>query len=472
MAIDPNRSSVGSRNTGSFITARASLPGLQAARGQAIPGDDTRPQSMASLSLTMPPEPSRRPHSVQLPDGDILRGSSIEAGEEPAGRPTEYLSARSRAPTMDQSMAPGVREEVANISIRSDSIQQGLQAAERVGVKAAKLNFWSRLVGATLAGLGVVAFGVLTGGVGVLAISGLIASGLYFVKASADVHMSRLHLQNARAIQAGQDPPHDLPCGPDAMAHFIFRQKEKRINQAAPSAERDAARAKAIASATYFSMGTDLVLGLSSVAISGIAFDKIAVSLSSFTVRLAGSLLSRNLSSTNPTRYSQESIDLANKDLNDLYQVIAEIQPLPPEDVSDPVRLHHYQNQVEHLDGLREEFASVRAKFEQSLNDYNAGLESISPSARSESRLANAAAVSAGMDATDFVEVAAYGQSYYLGTLATVGATGAHSALSMGSLNAQQRLENALTAALLEMNEGLKNIARHAVQVRAMAPSV
>ncbi len=148
------------------------------------------------------------------------------------------------------------------------------------------------------------------------------------------------------------------------------------------------------------------------------------------------------------------------------------IQPLPPGDGSDPVRLHDYQNQTQHLEGLRAEFASVRVKFEQSLRDYEAGIESISPVTRSESRLANDAAVSAGMDVTDFVEIAATGQSYNLGVLATIGATGAHLALSNNMLNTQERLENALTEALLDMNEGLKTIARHAALVRAMAPAI
>ena len=422
--------------------------------------DSGSPRStMASLRSTMPPPPQDSPkESLQVLSQVALQVESSQAH-----------SAEEQVQASGSESTAATQGPVAGVD--TQAIQEGLRSAEKVGVKAAKLTFWGKLAGAVVTGLGLVAFGVLTGGVGPLAVAGLALTGAFFLKSCADVHMARLQLQNANAKLAGQPPPHDLPCGADAMAHMLYRPFSKWATKGIDPNNKVAleqAQEKAKKWAKGVSMGLDLALGISAVAVIGVANGKVAESLACLGMRVLANSFTSMVVRTPPEIYQQESIDLAQKDLADMEELLQSIDIGSPPTSNDPNALAHYLEKYQTLSALQESFAGVKKRFEAQLHSYQSGIQGIDPSSRADFIDGVSAAVGAGSDGADLGLGLVEHVTSDLGLFTAGGMATFQTFRTLQSLKKQEGIEESLTRALLDMNADLKLLNKDALEFNHM----
>lgn len=422
------------------------ISGLESAQGRtsssaATENSNAERGSMASVRSTLPPNPS---------------APSQVASSEPGGGE----SANSSVPP----------SPVAGVD--TEAIQKGLQSAEKVGVKAAKLTFWGKLAGTAVTGLGLVAFGLLTGGAGPLAVAGLALTSAFFLKSCADVHMSRLQLQNAKALAAGEaTPPHDLPCGPDAVAHMLYRPFSKWASKGIDPNDTVAlerAKEKAKNWAKGLSVGLELTLGVSAVAVTGVSTGKVAESLGFLGVRVMSNTFTSLVVRTPPEKYQQESLDLARRDLTHVEQQLQSIDIGPPPTSNDPDALALYREKHQTMSALQERFARVKGQFEEKLQAYREGIRAIDPTSRADLIDGISTAMGAGADGADLGVGIVEHVSSDLGVFASLGMTMTQLTRSLLSTTTQASLEERLTNALLEMDKDLKRLNKDALEFNTM----
>lgn len=403
-------------------------------------GSESRTSSMASLRSTMPPPPAAAPE---------VAASQAEASEaQSAAQEPEPLA-----------------------GIDTQAIQKGLESAEKVGVKAAKLTFWGKLAGAVVTGLAIVAFGIATGGAGPLAIAGLALTSAYFLKSCADVHMARLQLQNAKAQEAGQPPPHRLPCGADALAHVLYTPFSKWATKGIDPSDTEAlgaARQKAKNWAKGVSTGVDLALGVSAVAVTGAATGKIGESLGALGVRVLCNVLTSMVVRTPPEIYQEKSLELARRDLTHVEQQLQSIDIGNPPTSNDPDALAMYLEKYQIQSALQERFEGVKNRFEAQLEAYRAGILGVDMTRRADMVDGLSAVLGAGSDATDFTVGAIEHVPVEGGALTSIAVLAMQLTRSASYLKKQKGLEDRLLQALLEMDKDLKRVNKDILEFTTM----
>lgn len=435
---DSVRNSITSRS--STYAQRSSMvdetSSLQGERGTVVEDGDGSPRSsMVSVRATLPPAPG------------VANASAQEA--EASGS-----------------------ESAPVTGMDSQAIQKGLEAANKVGVKAAKLGFWGKLAGAVVTGIGLLAFGafaVATGGLGPAAIAALTLAGAYFLKSCADTHMARRQLQNARAIAAGLQPKYSLPCGADAMAHLMYGSLLRRTTKGIDPNDTEAmARAtqKAKNWAKGLSMGLDLALGISTVAITGAASGTLIEGLGFLSARVLANSVSSMLVSSPPERYQQDSIDLARRDLAFVEGQLYALRVDEPTSHNDPEALYRYQDQSTQLTSLRSRFLAVQEHFEKQVQAYERGLDQIDITKSAGVIQGVSEVVGASSDGADLGITVVENHGDHLAVFSSVGLTAIQSARSLRQLSRQEGLEEKLTQAFLKMNRDLKTLSKEALDFK------
>ncbi|NBP46297.1 MAG: hypothetical protein EBU72_13975 [Betaproteobacteria bacterium] len=351
-------------------------------------------------------------------------------------------------------------------------MQRGLESANKVGVKAAKLTFWAKLAGAAVTGLGLIAFGVFTGGMGPLAVAGLSLMGAYFLKACGDVHLARLQLANAKALAAGSaKPPHELPCGADSLAHLLFypmRQWCLRKVDPSDAQGKELAQQRAIQCAKVTSLGLELTLGIAATAVTGAGYHMMAESLGFLAGRLFASFCVGLVMREPSKEHQLASIAQARHDLAFVDGQLQALRVDPPEPDAPPEQVYLYQDQSTQLASLKHRFAQVRERFEEKLKSFEHGLESPNTGGQREVRDARMAIAEVAMDVAEsgmFIEV---DRDVPMVTLMALGFTVHQAKAGLTEANRQEGLMERFTKACLEMNQNLKALSKEAFEFKTV----
>lgn len=408
--------------------------------------------------------------------GSLIDDTSSVQGPRGSVVQEDTESARSSMVSVRSTMPPAPREgSEASSSAASagplagfdeQKIQEGVKAAEKVGVWPARVTFWGKLAGTVVTGLGMVAFGVLTGGAGPLAVAGLALTGAFFLKSCGDTHMARLQLQNARGTAN-----HNLPCGPDAVAHLLYRPFAKRACKGIDPENHEAmaqAQEKAKKWAKGVSLTMDLTLGVSATAVTGLAQGQLIASMSALSLRLLFNGLASALAHRPPEKYQQDSIDLAKRDLAFVEGQLSQLRVDEPASSQDPEAMHRYQEASAQLASLHGRFQQIRDQFEQSLQSYEQRLDRLDPSKRAGIVDGISEMLGAGSDSTDMGLAVAEGHGDRLAVFSGMGLTALQCTLAARRLNQQEGLEKSLTQAFLDMNRDLKTLSKDAFEFKAV----
>lgn len=418
---------------------------------------------------------------ITTPDRSLVQGSqpappSAEgpAKAEGAASPrTSMASIRATLPAAPQpsASASASSSEATQASknptqIDTQAVERGLESANKVGVKAAKLSFWAKLAGAAVTGVGLLAFGLFTGGTGPLAIAGLSLMGAYFLKACGDVHLARLQLKNANALAAGaQKPPHELPCGSDSLGHLLFyptrwlcqRKVDKTDAVAMAKAEQSA-----IGIAKVSSLCLELTLGIAATAVTGAAYGQMAESLGFLAGRLFANSAAGLLMREPSKEFQQASIAQAKHDLAFVDGQLYALRLDPPEPGAPAEQVYLYQDQSSQLASLKQRFAELRESFEDKLKAFELGL--VDPRAGDKVELANAkmAIAEVASDITEAAMMVEVDKDAPLATMLALGHAAYQAKASWGELNRQEGLMERFTKACLDMNADLKTLSKEA----------
>lgn len=407
--------------------------------------------------------------------GDEMRASG--AGAEGEVTMASHLSTMPPAP-MQSSAQASVSSGPVDSSIPGVDMQavgHGLDAAQRAGVDAAKRTFWGKLAGSLVLGLGLVAFGLATGGVGPLAVAGLALTGAFFVKSCADTHMARLNLENAREIAAGRDAPHFLPCGADALANLLYQPFLSRAMRGVDTKKPDAvseAHTNAKRWAIGISMGVELSMGIAATAVSGAALGNVGLPLAALGLRILAHSLTMVMSEDTAQSPQEESIEIARNTLNHVDDQLNRIDlGEPPQ---DPEGIGAYRFNQDRLVKLRLQAEEIRDWFEQQLQAFESGLGSITPHLGHAAQTAMELAADSGARAADLGLSAGQILPGPIAPVVALVRTATQAAISLRNISRQEALEEQLTTALLSLDEQLVDLSSEAAKLKlnAAAPQI
>ena len=415
---------------------------------------------------------------ITTPDRSLVHGSQpappsaegLAQAEGAASPKTSMASLRATLPPAPQSSASPSEASKSPTEIDTHTVQNGLESANKVGVKAAKLTFWAKLAGATVTGVGLLAFGLFTGGTGPLAIAGLSLMGAYFLKACGDVHLARLQLQNARALANGvPEPPHKLPCGPDSLGHLLFyptrwlcqRKVDKSDAVAMAKAEQTA-----IGIAKVSSMCLELTLGIAATAVTGAAYGQMAQSLGFLAGRLFAGCAAGLLMREPSKEFQQASIAQARHDLAFVDGQIHALRLDPPEPGAPPEQVYLYQDQSTQLASLKQRFAELRENFEYKLKTFELGLVNPKAGGKAETQGALMDIAEVASDITEAAMFVEADKDVPLATMLALSHAAYQGKAAWVEVNRQEGLMERFTKACLDMNRDLKTLSKEAFEFK------
>ena len=427
--------------------------------------DPIRNQYYARLGITTPER-----SSVHGPQSVPASAEGLEQAEGAASPRTSMASVRATLPAAPQPLDSAAEEVKHPSEIDLNRVQEGLESANKVGVKAAKLAFWGKLAGTLVTGLGLLAFGFFTGGAGPLAIAGLTLMGTYFLKACGDVYLAGLQLKNARALANGStEPPHKLPCGADSLGHLLLypmRAWCQRNVKENDTAGRAKAEQVAIGRAKVTSMIMELSLGIAATAITGASYHMMAESLGFLAGRLLADFSAMMLMREPSKEHELASIEQAKGDLQFVSDQLDNLKLDPPEPGAPEEQTFHYQNQLSELSSLKQRFAMVRDGFMVKLKIFEEGLKGSHAENHQELQAAKMGIANVSLNVAQTAVFVEAQRQIPLVTMAAVGHAAYHAKTAWAQANRQEKLMERFTKACVDMNRNLKTLSAEAVDFK------
>ncbi len=365
---------------------------------------------------------------------------------------------------LDQAQAPWRDAESPGSDNSLKRIEEGLQKANQAGVNAAKRTFWGKLAGTVMTGIGLTLFAIAaatTLGAAPLVVAGLVLTGVYLVKSTADTVATFRNLRNEQAVARGEEKPYHQPCGPDALANLlhplILKKTAKGIDPA-----NTAAMEKAINRAKLWSLGlsafTELALIFAAAGTAGAAMGQLGTSLSLVGVRVVGGVAAMAMGMQKPASYQEASIALAQDSLKEARQEIDAIQ-IPIPSTLDDESLKLYQQLCNQKLDLQGRFSQAWDNFQSKLDSYREALSAASPEFSHGAQAAFDVGLVYGTDLVDKGMAAAQSPVFLpLAALGSLARAGVVAGRNLASLRKQESLENQLTQDFLDLDALLQKM--------------